>query len=42
VKENKEWIEELKGRQKMLEQNQGMKNVTDLVLKGNDKNNNPT
>lgn len=33
VGENKEWIEELKGRYKTLEQLQGMKNVTDLVTK---------
>lgn len=32
VKENKDWIEELKGRYKTLEQNQGIKNVTDLVI----------
>lgn len=32
VDENKSWIEELKGRYKALEQHQGLKNVTDLVL----------
>lgn len=42
IRENKEWIEELKGRLKHWEQSQGMKNITDLVLKTNDKNNNAT
>lgn len=32
VDTNEKWIEELKGRYKTLEQNQGIKNVTDLVL----------
>jgi predicted RNase H-like nuclease (RuvC/YqgF family) len=32
VSENKDWIEELKGRYKNLEQHQGLKNVSDLVI----------